>query len=191
MISRAPNPRVFQTGDADPSIITEVDKYNSYYEILGADEIAIVDKDDNYVYSFREDLPKVLEENVFRVKDQKDEIVDLEYALKIANMDSLEKIILGKDFATNISVHWAEFRSVSRPYGDFLISAFPIDRKIPFAIKNDKLKIVDMVPILDNYCKCLNTEQLMDRITARYKTEWEKKFGNWDKMFGKPTIYIR
>jgi hypothetical protein len=171
-------------------VITELDKYMVYNDVLESDEIAVVDKDKDYIYLFREDLPKILEEKILGIKGIKNDPIGLEDLIKISNRDSCEKIILDDDFAANVAVYWAELRYVPRPSTDFFISAYPVGRNVPFAVKNAKSVMeVDLMPIIEGYPKSLKIDELVNRITKQYRNEWENKFGKWSRL-EKSQVYV-
>lgn len=181
------------------AVITELDKYMLYNDSVKEDEIAMVGKDEKFIYSFRENLPKVLEKNILNVDNGNNIEIKVdslpEYVKDYFNNLLLNKpcenLIFDRDFATKITVHWAKYVPVSKKNSEFLISVYPIERFAPFAVNGDRfVKEVDIAPIIEGYPKCLDVDQLINRITRTYKDKWECFYGKWDR-FEKRPFYIR
>ena len=111
--------------------------------------------------------------------------------MKIKNERPNENILFDRDFATKITVHWPTYVKLPRENTEFLISAYPVDRFVPFVINGDKfVKEVDIIPIIEGYSKYLNGDQLIKRIMDTYKDKWECFYGKWDRFEEQPS-YIR
>ena len=178
---------------SDKTVIEELDKFMLYNDVLKSDEIAIVGKDEKFIYSFREDLPNILQDKITKTDSSDiEKYKDLSKCFDdfLSNKPN-ENILFDRDFATKITVHWPTYVKLPRKNTEFLISAYPVDRFVPFAINGDRfLKEVDIIPIIESYPKCLNADQLIKRIMDAYKDKWECFYGKWDRFEKKP-IYIR
>jgi hypothetical protein len=177
-------------------IVTELDKIKVYNGILEKDEIGIVDEsNERHFYVFNENLPEILARNLgVETKNTKaeNEDIDIDELLEALNKDAFRKILLTKDFVTFVDIYWPVYCNVSRPYGEFLISAYPIERNVPLAIKNtNKVVTIDILPFIKGNSKCVDTDELLERLIKRYRAEWENNFGKWNEKFeNKKPVYV-
>jgi len=181
--------------DYDEFVISETDKFLFFSGALKKDEVAIVGQNKDYIFSFNDRIPEIVSD-IFDMEIQRpnsgksDYPIDIEELKKALNANKFGNILIGKDCATEIDICWPEYCDVKHPSCNFKISSWPTSRKVPFIFHNSRREeVVDLLPVIKYYHKCITTDELVERLLKIYKDESEIAIRS--KCGIKPIDYVR